>query len=138
MELKYYILEKFEQSKLALELAEKQVTILVNSINNCIKETVESAITVGEIISFEDINYEIIDFRKPKIYEFSYKDLKELKYNFICLKLMNSEIDKSNFGKRIRKDKSFSDEKYSRKGLEKLREYYKSNVIEITRDIFPL
>ena len=134
MELKYYILEKFEQ----LELAEKQVTILVNSINNCIKETVENAITVGEIISFESINYEIIGFRKRKIYEFGYRDLKELKYTFICLKLVNNEIDKSNFGKRIRKDEAFSDEKYSRKGSEKLREYYKSNVIEIVRAIFPV
>lgn len=130
MELKDFIAQKLEQ----LQNIEREKEILVAGLNKYLNDITERNITVGHITTFEGVQYEVIDFRPPKIW--GYNNLDELRYEVLCLRLVNGNKDNSDFAKRIRKDKEWREWRYNNKKQEKLKAYYKKNVLQLTNAFY--
>lgn len=125
MELKDFVIQKLE----SLEQIQRETKILVTGINSYIKEITSENVRVGEKITYEGVDYEVVDFRSPSIYQWSNVKFDELKYEVLCLRLINGEVDKSELGKRIRKDKPWYYSHYTDKRSEKVKKYQKANTI---------
>ena len=130
MELKDFIAQKLEQ----LQNIEREKEILVAGLNKYLNDITERNITVGHITTFEGVQYEVIDFKPPKIW--GYNDLNELRYEVLCLRLVNGNKDNSDLAKRIRKDKEWREWRYDNKKQEKLKAYYKKNVLQLTNAFY--
>lgn len=130
MEIKDFLASKLEQ----LQTMEREKEILMAGINKYLTEITERNVTSGHITTFKGIQYEVIDFKPPKIW--SYNDINELRYEVLCLRLVNGNKDNSDFAKRIRKDKQWREWYYDNKRQEKLKAYYKKNVLQLTNKFY--
>lgn len=130
MDIKDFIVLKLEQ----LQSFEREKEILVSGINKYLNDITERNITIGHITTFESVQYEVIDFKPPKIW--GHNDINELRYEALCLRLVNGNKDNSDFAKRIRKDKAWHGWHYDNKRQEKVKVYYNKNVLQLTNKFY--
>ena len=129
VDIKDFIASKMEQ----LQSIERERSILISGLNNLLEIETEKNISFGDTGGWQGERFEVIDFKPPIIR--SWESIDDLKYNALCLRMIDGEIDNSKFAERIRLDKNWYSLQIYGKRKAQLKEYYEKNVIKLTQKI---